>query len=337
MTNVRAKIILGLACVFAAGGILAQVSVLSVTDEDKYTVKEDFSHTFEYSISPLTKDFNTIGKCQATRIARRWFVTAAHCVQSCTKGCLIQMDLLDQPVSAWARVKHTPQKPAIFADPDFSSREFVKHDLALIRLDLDRTPLTYYRRSEQKEQPAQLLSRQQFNKFLAGNSAARSALYHVKSPSFPPLLVFDEGNFRLDRNVSVISIFDGKRTVKLNTSPVHYIKALGYAYTNNFGIVPGMSGSGVMSNTGELVGLISGIFQVSKKQPGTDGPASVKKEFFMFFAFNRPAIEFMKGVMGSDFDKLDVKDAYPGYAKKSRQNYAEIIRQINALQKPPSK
>ena len=335
MNRVRLKIIILLLWLFPFVSY-AQVSVLSVTDENQYTQKDEFSHTFEYHILPLTKNKDTVGKCQATRLSRRWFVTAAHCVRSCSAGCKIEMDLLEQSTSARASVTHTPKNPAVFVDPEYSPRTFVKHDMALIRLDLDNTPLIYYRRGTEKDPVNRLLTKKQFNRFLARHPQARSALSHVQNPSFPPILVFDEGNYRLDRTLSVISIFSGKRTVKINTAPVHYVKELGYAYTSNFGIIHGMSGSGVMSNTGELVGLISGVFQVTKiPAPGSQAAPS-SQEFFMFFAFNQPAIEFMKSVMGSDFDKLEIKDAYPAYVSKSRQNYKRIIQQVQSREQSPS-
>lgn len=312
----------------------AQVSIISVTDEDKHTVKSDFLHTFEYTILPLGGNSSSGNKCQATRIGRRWFATAAHCVKrACAKSCQIRLDLLEQPVSAWATVTHTAKKPAVFIHPDFNYDVFVKNDLALIRLDLDRTPQTYYKRGDENI-PHTAITRQQFEQFLEQTPAARSALYHIKSPSFPPILAFDAGNYILDRKISVISIFNGRRSVFPNPNPVHYVKALELAYTRNFGIRRGMSGSGVMSNTGEFLGVISGVFSVSGPSSTKPNSPAKTEEWFMFFAFNSSALEFMKEVMGSDFYKLDIKDAYPNYVHKSRQNYSEIISRMKDFSKP---
>ncbi len=325
------KIFLGLVCVLCAAWLWAQVSVISVVDEDKHTTKSDFAHTFEYFIVPLNGNESQAGKCQATRIGRRWFATAAHCVvHACKNGCQIQMDLLEFPISVLASVKHTSKNPAVFIHPDFNYDVFVKNDLALIRLDLDRAPQMYYKRSADNKTRL-ILPREKFEQFLAKTPAARSALYHIKSPTFPPLLVFDAGNYILERKISVISIFDGVRSVKPNPYAVHYIKDLEFAYTKNFGIRRGMSGSGVMSNTGEFLGVISGIFQVSKVASDAKSAPQLQNEWFMFFAFNRPALEFMESVMGSDFYKLDIKDAYPNYVRKSRRNYSEIVSRMKAF------
>ncbi len=328
----RKKFLLGFLCLLSAA-LFAEVSVISVTDEAKHATKDDFSHTLEYFISPLKAKAGIGGKCQATRIGKRWFVTAAHCVTDlCKNSCQIQMDLLEGPVSAFVSVEHTPKKPAVFIHPDFIYNVFVKNDLALIRLDVDNAKYTYYRRGENGK-PRVRITKKQFNEFLAKNPKARSNLAHVEHPEFPPLLVFDDGNWTLKRKISVVSIFDGVRAVKANPNPVYYVNKLGFAYTKNFGIRRGMSGSGVMSNTGEFLGIISGVFQVSKMTSPTDKNPNVEEEFFMFLAFNRAAMQFMESVMGSDFYKLDIKDAYPNYVIKSRQSHAKIIERLNAFYK----
>ena len=328
------KRLLGIGLFFICAVCVAEVGVVTVTDESKHSTKADFLHTFEYHIFPLgSKTTEASGsKCQATRITRRWFATAAHCVEKvCKNGCQIQMDLLENEVSALVTVSHTPKKPAVFIMPGFSYNVFVKNDFALIRLDVARTPFVYYKRSGTNKRT--LLTREQFNQALAKNPSARSALYRVKSPEYPPLLVFDNGNYILDRTISVISIFNGKRSVSPNPNPVHYVKKLGFAYTKNFGVRRGMSGSGVMSNTGEFLGVISGIFQTSKVAADKKEPPQVQDEKFMFFVFNQPAVEFMKEVMGSDFYKLEIKDAYPDFVHKSRQDYSEIINRMEQLYK----
>lgn len=316
------KKILSLLFLLFSSFSFSQVSVISITDEDKHSRKEDFYHTFEYYILPLKGEDNTVGKCQATRIGRRWFATAAHCVEkACKQGCTIRMDLLEQPVSAFADVAHTLKKPTVFIHPDYSPSRFVKNDFALIRLDLDRVPPVYYRRPTAKQGYNVRITPARFNAFLERNKKAASQWHHIKSPVFPSLVLFDEGNYTLDRNLSVISIFDGKREIKKNPHTVYYVKKLGFAFTDNFGIRKGMSGSGVMTNTGELVGMISANILVSSKR----GKAEKVADFFMFPVFNKEIASFMEKTMGSDYYKLDWKDCFPSFVNKSHRNFSDII------------
>ncbi len=314
------KKLLGFLCAGLAISAFAEVSVISVSDEDKHTKKEDFYHTFEYFIEAQGKPG---AKCQATRIAPRWFATAAHCVkEQCAQGCTLRLDLLETPVSAMVQTTHTAKQPAVFVHPNYKPGKLVKDDFALIRLDVNRAPKVYYRRSTQPNAPHTALSQAQFENWLNKNRRAKSAYRHALSPTLPPVAVFDNGNYVLDRNMSVISIFGGKRTVQTDPNPVYYVKELGYAYTQNFGIKKGMSGSGVMTNTGELIGIIAayveGDLYRGKKKVRHD-------DFFVFPVFNEQLVSFMREVMGSDFNKVELKDAYPYLVRKTRKDFTPIL------------
>ena len=311
-------------CVFMP--LWGEVSVMKITDEDKHAKKEDFYHTFEYYISSAGQ---TGAKCQATRIGKRWSATAAHCVADlCKKNCTIRMDLLEQNISAFAEVTHSSKKPAVFVHPEYSKQKLVANDFALIKLDLRNAPITYYMHTS-KNAPNIAISKKQFDSFLEKNRKAKSQFAHTLSPDFPPIAVFDDGNYLLDRKISVISIFDGKREIKPDPNPVYYVQKLGYCYTKNFGIRQGMSGSGVMTNTGELIGIISAhvdaVLSTAQKQQQTD--------FFMFPVFNTSLILFMENVMGSDFYQLDRVDAYPNMVRKTRHDFTPVIQLMKNVDK----
>jgi hypothetical protein len=137
--------------------------------------------------------------------------------------------------------------------------------------------------------------------------------------------VFENATKRIKRKLSVVSIFDGKRNILHNPNPSDYVKELGFAYTKNFGVQQGMSGSGVMTNTGELAGIISAYLGV-----GTDGKGS-GDEYFMFAVFNPDLTAFMEEVMGSDYDKIDRKDASPNYVARSPKSHKEIIATVKGF------
>ncbi len=296
----------------------AQVSVLSVVNEDSHTQKEDFWHTFEYYI--LQPGHNA-KKCQATRVGKKWFATAAHCLaDACAQGCTLRIDLLDQPVSVLSQVRHTPKNPQVFVHPQYDPKKPVVHDFALFKADLERVPSTYYRRG--KEQNI-AISRAAFNAYLKQHPQAQREFNRVLRPQLPPLLVFDGETYRIDRTLSVISIFDGERTILHNPNPTDYVKELGFAYTQNFGVRQGMSGSGVMTNTGELAGIISAYL-------GVHAPGQADQNYFMFAVFNPDLTSFMESVMGSDYYKLDRRDASPHYVTKTRRDHRAIIRAVRA-------
>lgn len=310
---------------FCAAPLFAQVGVLSVTNEDSHTKKEDFWHTFEYYVIAPS---GQTSKCQATRVGKKWFATAAHCVQErCEQGCTLRMDLLEQPYSVFASAEHTKQKPLVFVHPQYNPQVPVAHDFALIKMDLDKASPRYYRRPQGKQTKNVAVSRAVFDGFLQKNPSARREFDRALRPQLPPILVFDEATRRIDRTLSVISIFDGKRAILHNPYPTDYVKELGFAYTRNFGVRQGMSGSGVMTNTGELAGIISAYLGIS-----TGGEKA--QEYFMFAVFNEDLTAFMESVMGSDYYKTDRKDAYPSYVTKTRADHREVINAVRALSKP---
>lgn len=313
------KLFLLLLCLGALCFAWAEVSVLSVTDEDKHQSTTDFYHTYEYYIV----GDNEGTKCQATRIAPRWFATAAHCVKErCDKSCTLRMDLMDTPVSVLAQTTHSPQHRAVFIHPGYKASTLAKDDFALIKLDVRNAEKLYYRRATAKEPQNVGIQKQEFLAWLKSRPQAKRKYNKALSPELPPLVDFSVSrNYQIDRKLSVVSIFSGVRKVKKATSPVYYISSLGYAYTTNFGIQKGMSGSGVMTNTGELIGIISAFVDAQKKQ---GSKTLAQYDWFVFPVFNASIIEFMRDTMGSDFSKLDRKDAEPSFVSKTRKDFTDV-------------
>ena len=319
----KARVILCM--VFFALSLAAEVGIVSVTDQDKHTQKEDFWHTFEYYIMPPT---GRISKCQATRVAKNWFATAAHCVaDTCKDGCTLRMDLLEQPISVFVDGKHSAKKPIVYVHPAYAGNKSIAHDFALIKMDLSLLPSRYYRRPTGKQTENVGISRAEFQNFLAKNPTAQREFNRALRPDLPPILVFDDATKRIDRKLSVVSIFGGKRSILQNPYPTDYVKEIGFAYTHNFGVKQGMSGSGVMTNTGELAGIISAYLVV--QMPG----GKQTGDYFMFPVFNKDLTDFMEETMGSDYYKMDRKDASPNYVVRSSKNHTAVIQAVKNLSK----
>ena len=316
------KLLAGLLMGCALLPLWGEVGVLSVTDEDVHTQKEDFWHTFEYYI--VAPDGKTT-KCQATRVAKNWFATAAHCVAvPCAKSCKLRIDLLEQPVSAFVDGKHSRKKPIVFVHPSYKLNESIGQDFALIHMNLSLLPVRYYRRPTGEQTVNRLIFRKEFETFLKENPPARRELDRAMRPKLPPILVFDNSTWRIDRTLSVVAIFDGVREILHNPYPTDYVKEVGFAYTQNFGVRKGMSGSGVMTNTGELAGIISASVLALHK-------AKQDKEYFTFAVFNEDLTDFMRQVMGSDYDKIDFKQAAPNYVTRSPTDHSDIVQAAKNL------
>ena len=316
------KVFFIFSCFFALS-LYAEVSVLSIVDEDKHQTKEDFHHTYEY----FAVSNSMSKKCQATRLTSRWFATAAHCVADvCRDKCSIRMDLMDTPVSVFAQgehdVKSKTKHPIVFIHSGYKKQKMVKDDFALIKLDVQKSPKIYFRRTGKKSAPIELINEKEFFAWLKPRRRATSTYNKALRPKFPPLVDFSVSrNYEIDRKLSVISIFDGVRNVEKATSSVYYVKNLGYAYTTNFGIRKGMSGSGVMSNTGELMGIISANVEGSWYR---NGKKVTDEKLFMFPVFDASIISFMQNIMGSDFNKIDRKDAEPSFVRKTNKDFSSV-------------
>ncbi len=316
------KKIFCLCLLFCSVFLWAEVGVLSVTDEDVHAKKEDFWHTFEYYVTGAD---GVRAKCQATRVGKKWFATAAHCVEERCKGqCSLQVDLLEQPYSALASVEHTDKKPVVFIHPEYDSKVPVVHDFALIKMDVASVPLQYYRRAQGEKTQNVLVSKAVFDAFLRRTPVARREFEQALRPKLPALLIFGGENARIDRQLSVISIFNGQRQILQDPYPADYIKQLGFAYTKDFGIREGVSGSGIMTNTGELAGIAAA--HLSFIPPDQD-----RKVFFMFSVFDGDITAFMENVMGSDYYKLDRRDASDGYVSSNVSDYREIVEAVEKV------
>ena len=104
-------------------------------------------------------------------------------------GCRIQMDLLDEPVSVLAQVDSTPKRPAVFVHSKYDKNVTARDDFALIRLDLNKAPLLYYKRVNRTGLVG--ISAQQFQTYLRTHRTAAAKFRRVMSGDLPSIVAFD--------------------------------------------------------------------------------------------------------------------------------------------------
>jgi hypothetical protein len=229
------------------------VSFIRVTDEAQYKNAQDFTNTYEIN---LLKEGGTVpSKCQAVRIERSWYITAAHCLfPMCDNKCDIQVRLAVTPYYEMdMAILHTKDKPRVFKNPRAAfNKKTAAYDIALIHM-----PPKSARHIFLSPARKAYITEAAFLKMTPDYNVYYKA---VNGTNLPEVLSISSNRLRtLNREVSAVSIWDGRREVLPAEKSVFYSPKKRYLFTENFGVIKGLSGSGIMTNTGELVGIISAI------------------------------------------------------------------------------
>lgn len=274
----------------------AGISFVSMSDEESYDSVNDFTNTYEINLNKhQTKD---IVKCQAVRLARNWFVTAAHCVKNaCEEGdCSFQARLVVGPNYeadfTTTQAKKLSRKIFTFSKTKLDAKELL-YDIALIYFDPKETKTIF-------KDPSTMRSLTE-NQFL--NRVPNRAVYvrAINGTNLPKILVINnKKSFILERDLSIISIWSGKKTLlKSSKQPVFYSPKVSNFVTRNFGVIKGISGSGVMTNTGELLGIVSAKGDLVRQTPvdSTAMPllyiAPFDEEVLAFISAHLPNISYI--------------------------------------------
>lgn len=238
--------------IFLAAALAAEVSFISVADEESYNSVKDFTNTYEINLNKHQSD--KIVKCQAVRLARNWFITAAHCVKEvCADACSFQARLMVgdnyEADFTTTHAKNFSKKIFTFSKTQINSGQTL-YDIALIYFDPKDTKTIL------KDNKGRILPEAQFLNLVSSRAAYARAL---NGTNLPTILVIDsKAPLVLKRDLSIISIWSGKKDLLKSTkAPVYYSSKLSNIITKNFGVIQGISGSGVMTNTGELLGIVS--------------------------------------------------------------------------------
>ena len=234
--------------------IKAEVSYVTITREDSYNSVKDFTNTYEINFNKHNS--KEISKCQSVRIAKYWFITAAHCVSDVCKDeiCSFRARLIVGPnYEADLTTVHGKQfgkKIFMFSKTRLNTKETL-YDIALIYFNPTDSKIVF--KDPRYFSP---ITEEEFLNRIPGRAVYVRA---VNGTNLPTILALDSTNpLVLKRDLSVISIWSGKKELLQSTKePIYYSPLLAHLITKNFGVIKGISGSGVMTNTGELVGIVS--------------------------------------------------------------------------------
>lgn len=299
--------------------LCAQVSFISVTGVGEYTSARDFDkHTYEIRVTGGGKS----GKCQAVRIQKNYFLTAAHCVaEFCSGGaCRVQTVLLANDLyEALSVTEHTNKNKTVFFDKSYDgSLQKMGVDIAVLKYDSAALPVYFYSKKSKKWHNAETLPQESGN----ANTLIRTARSrHTAAPDFP-LIHFSNNYYKLNRVLSFLSIEGGQKNVRTSgdyvndsdgdKNPAYFLKNMQAVMVLNFGSYKGMSGSGIMTNTGELLGINSAISYYEYYENGVRR----RMEYSGFATFNDKTLELLKSAMGAHYDRLSIVHADNGYAKE---------------------
>jgi hypothetical protein len=311
------KLILPCVFLFTACGLYAQgVNFITVTDEAQYEKASDFTNTYEIRILKG----KAVGKCQAVRIEKNWYLTAAHCISpGCDETCDIQVRMIVTPgYEMDMAVKHSAKRRYVFKN-EKATRVFqnASYDVALINVPAKTASHIYKIPSS-----GRFISEELFLRIIPDYNVYYKA---VNGTNLPEVLMLSSKRLRaLYRNVSVVSIWDGKREALHAGGPVFYSPKKKFLFTENFGIKQGISGSGVMTNTGELVGLVSATTNLSLKRDGV-------VEHTVPMAFIAPFDDYLIDFIKTHVPSFKYKEAGNAFLKAVPAKYRHMAQSLDNM------
>lgn len=297
--------LLGIFVLFFGTGFCQNVGFVSSGEPEinTYATTDDFSNTFEINFAPKTKimpgqrTFQAT-KCQAVRLSKSWFITAAHCVEEvCKNGCDFQtrlvvgknyeMDIIGQS---------TPKAPQVFIHPLRDvNKNMSTYDIALIYFKPTTSKFVYKDPSTSRG-----ITQQEFMNRLKNYRTYKRALSSYNTPTLLIMGAYRKQGPVYARKFSVLSSFkDERKVLRSNNKAIYYPQTKTFVL-ENFGIRQGISGSGLMTSKGELAGITSTISESSLKAVSKDGKIKqlATANLAQFAALDKSTLEFIQSKVG---------------------------------------
>lgn len=291
----KIKILLFVLFISLIALVKAEVSFVTVSNEKSYDSVKDFTNTYEIDINKHGSA--DVVKCQSVRLAKNWFITAAHCVKEpCENNdCSFQARLIVGPNYeadfTTTHGKNFSKKIFTFSKTKLDDKQ-VLYDIALIYFDPKETktifkdPLSKHFLNE--------------NEFLRRIPNKAVYLRAVNGTHLPTILVMNTKKaVALKRELSIISIWSGRKELLKNSdATIFYSPKLSNIITRNFGVIKGISGSGVMTNTGELLGIVSAKAELKSSLLPISTPlvyiAPFDEEIMAFILEHIPSVSYIE-------------------------------------------
>ena len=305
-------------------------------EEEELPVREDaFLVQKEIQIWRTDKTYDTqaeVYACQAVRLHKNWFLTAAHCVYTACSGsqpCTVQITLAEAELRQTVRIHHSTSSQRVFIYSGFypGQNRVSSVDAALIRFDPETAEYSY---AAQGKNGWKSVPQEQFSALLKDSPETKAQLsaYGVRLIGAANL-----GNSRFTAGIVVPKTVNGVVTYLQSPSDdIYFIEKLQYFIAPGFGVRRGNSGGGVFTPQGDLAGLVSALMY-SKNGSASFYDAEGKAvltlqnahDYFMFTGFNGATLNFIRNKVPS----LRVIGADMGFVEPVHKNFEEIVQLIN--------
>lgn len=293
-------------------------------NENAFLVQKEIA-TWETSQTYNSKA--RVYSCQAVRVHKNWFITAAHCVYaSCrdSKSCTVQITLAEAELKADVRIMHSTASPRVFIYSGFfpGQNRISGVDAALIYFDPETAHYLFA-----NMETGESLEYDQFKKLLrfSPETKAQYQAYGVRlinSATAPTA--------KLNPVLAVPRVSRGVVSYRLSATDNFFVERLKHFISPDFGVRQGNSGGGVFTADGDLIGIVSSGLFTGKDLAFHDEEGKTvftlkdASSFFFFTGFNGSTMGFIRNKVPS----LRTISLVPFFAEPTEQDFNDIIKQV---------
>ncbi len=312
------------------------ISAFAQEEADERAVREDaFLVQKEINVWRTDKTYNSLASvysCQAVRLHKNWFLTAAHCVYSACSGsqpCTVQITLAEAELRQTVRVYHSTSSQRVFIYPGFfpGQNRISSVDVALIRFEPETADYSY---AALGKEGWKSVPQERFAALLKDSPETQAQLgaLGVRLISSANL-----GNARFLPGIVVPKTVNGLVSYLQSPSDdIYFVAKLQHFISPGFGVRRGNSGGGVFTPQGDLAGLVSSLMY-SKNGSASFYDAEGKAvltlknahDYFLFTGFNGATMNFIRNKVPA----LRVIGADSGFVEPVKKDFEGIIKLIN--------